>query len=109
MKLFFEDAFSAYDKSSELVRHMIFLTEKYNTAKFIYHASFKSRRVLKSVLGAENLPLANECDATIILQHELRSILNKTVNLTLLTDSVKLFNIVIRNAHNTEKRLMTNI
>lgn len=77
---------------------MIFLTDKYNNVHLIGYTSVKSLMVVISVLGEETFALAGACDAAIILQHELKSILNKTVKITMLTDSATLFNVKIRYA-----------
>lgn len=46
------------------------------------------------------------CDTAIIMQHELKHILGRTLETTVLTDSASLFNVMIRNEPITEKRLM---
>ena len=62
-----------------------------------------------SVLGAETFALADACDAAIVLQHELKGILKRTLKIRILTDSDTLFKVVIRNAATTEKRLMIDV
>lgn len=54
-------------------------------------------------LGAENFTLAETCDEAIILQHELKTILDKTLKITVLTDSATIINVLIRNAPTTQK------
>ena len=49
---------------------MIFLADKDRNVSFIDFSSVKSRRVVRSILGAETFALADACDATIVIQHE---------------------------------------
>ena len=65
--------------------------------------------MVRSVLGAETFALANTCDTAIVLQHDLKKILKKTLKIKTLTDSEALFNVMIKNANTTEKRLMIDI
>lgn len=88
---------------------MIILTEKYNNANLIDYASIKSRQVVRSVQGAETFTVADACDAAILIQHNLKSILNKTLQITAFTDSATLLNVMIRNHLTTEKGLMIDI
>lgn len=81
---------------------MIFSTDKYNNENLIKYASVKSRRVIRSVLGADMFALEDACDAAILLQHDLNIIINKTLKISLLTDSATIFNFIIRNAPTTE-------
>ena len=61
------------------------------------------------MLGAETFALADACDAAILIQHDLKSLLNRKVKIKILTDSATLFNVMVRNASTTEKRLMIDI
>lgn len=49
-----------------------------NTSIFDYY-SIKSRRIVTSVLGVETFGLADECDVAIVIQHDLKQIINKRI------------------------------
>lgn len=53
-----DGSFSGNDDEFFQVGNMIFLTDKYNNANVIDHDSKTSRRVVRSVLGAETFALA---------------------------------------------------
>lgn len=62
-----DGSFSGNEDGSSQVEYMIFLTDKYNNANLEDYASMKSRRVVRSVIGAETFALADSCDAAILL------------------------------------------
>lgn len=63
------------------VGYLIFMADKKNTANFIYYASNKSRRVVRSVLGAETFRLSDACDSAIIIQHDLKKMFGKALKI----------------------------
>lgn len=78
------------------------MADKNSNTNFIYYASIKSRKVLISVLVAERFGLADACDAEIIVQHDLKSMLKKILKITMLIDSATLFNDLIGNGNPME-------
>lgn len=58
---------------------------------------------------AQTFALADECDAAMLRHHDLKSIPDKTLKTTILTDSATLFNFLIRNTATAEKCLMIDI
>lgn len=87
----------------------MFLTDKQNIANLVDYARIKSLRVERSFIGVEILELACASENTTLIQHDLHIILKKKVKIKNLTHSAKIFNIMIRNAPTTEKRLMIYI
>lgn len=57
----------------------------------------------------EKSGLANNCNAGIVIQHDLKQIINRRIKTKILTDSKTIFNIILRNASNTEIRLMIDV
>lgn len=106
---FSNSSFSGNDDSSSQIGYMIFITEEYNNTNPIDYASVKSRRLVRSVLGLEMFALPDACDPNILLQQDLKSIVNKTLKITVLTDRATLFHVMTRNAPTTEKRLRVDI
>lgn len=65
---------------------------------------------MRSVLGGELYAVSYPVDLTIILREELRAALQESVPVVVLTDSLSLFNVLIRaSTITTEKRLMIYI
>lgn len=62
-----------------------------------------------SVLGADIFALSNAFDTVIIIQHDIKHILGRTLKSTSLIDSATLLNVMMRNAPSMEKRLMVDI
>lgn len=82
---------------------MILLIGKYNNTNVIEYSIIKSRRVVRLVPGAEKIALADACNDELLIQHDLKHILKKTIIITVLTDCATLFNVMIRNTSTTEK------
>lgn len=88
---------------------MIYITDKNNTAPLIYYSSIKSRRIVRSVLGAEKFGMADACDSSIILKHEIKKIKGESIKINIITDSETLFDDIILNTSTIERRLMIDI
>lgn len=82
---------------------MIILTNTYRNATLIDLVSIKCRHVVRSVFVVEVVALANACNTAIPVNHELKRILKKTPYITVLIDSVTLFNVMIKNTPTTEQ------
>lgn len=79
---------------------MIFLTDKNITASLIDYSRIKSRRVVRSSLGAITFGMA---DASIVLKHDIKKITAHDLNIKVLTDGETLFNVIVQNASTTER------
>lgn len=65
--------------------------------------------MVRSVLGAETVGLADACNFAIIIQHYLKQILRKTLTIKVLTVIKTLFNVIIRNGSTTRMRLIIDV
>lgn len=61
----------------------------------VYCSSYKSHRVVRSVLRAELYPLADVVDLARVLNWDLCASLSREVPVSVLTDSRRLYNVVI--------------
>lgn len=77
------------------------MSDKDNNANLVDFTIVKSGKVARSALGVETFGLADACGAAIIIRHHLKMILNRTLNVILLTDSETLFNFIISNGQTT--------
>ena len=60
-------------------------------------------------MGGETHAFADAFDAAYTIRNDLQRLLNKDVKLTMLTDSMSLFKVLINSSIMTEKRLMIDI
>ena len=96
------------DLTSQL-GYIILLADKYGKCNVLHYASYKSRRVTRSVLGAEVYAFADAFDFAYVIKHDLEEILGQRVPLQMLTDSRSLFDVIVKNSTTAERRLMIDI
>lgn len=96
------------DQSSQL-GYIVALCDKFNRCNVLSFRSYKSRRVVRSVLGGEIYAFADGFDVAYMLRFDLESILNRTLRLCILTDSKSLFDTIVKNSFISEKRLMIDV
>ena len=106
---FADSSFSNNQDLSSQLGIIVVLTDATGTANVLHYNSYKSKRVVRSVLGGETYAFADVFDVAYSIRHDLRKILQKDVKLTLLTDSMSLFKVIINSSVTTEKRLMIDI
>lgn len=88
---------------------MIFHTEKCNNAYLINYKVIKSRIVVRSLLNSANFSLTDACGTAITIKHDLELMLGKILEITILTVSATLLNLIIQKASTIGKRLMIYI
>lgn len=93
-----EDAFSGNIDRSSPVGYMILIADWNKDGNIIEFSSTKSRIVVRSVLCSQSFGVEDLCDATIVVQYDLRKNLNKKLQIKICSDSEALFNVVINNA-----------
>jgi Reverse transcriptase (RNA-dependent DNA polymerase) len=69
---------------------VILLVDKYGYCAFIDWGSVKSKRVCRSVLGAELYACARAYDIGVAIKHSLDGIIGRSVDIALFTDSLTL-------------------
>ena len=88
---------------------MIFLIDKHCNASLIHYASWKSRRIVRSVLAAELFAFVSCNDFCQILAHDMHLITGKRFPVHLITDSKSIFDTITKLSSVSEKRLMIDI
>lgn len=96
------------DLSSQL-GNIIVLTDSSQYGNTLSFSSYKSKRIVRSVLGAETYSFADCFDSAYTLKDELYRVFRKTVTIAMLTDSGCLFDVVVKSTRTSEKRLMIDI
>ena len=82
------------------------LMENKSLVSLISFKSYKSRRVTRSVLGAEIIAFADMFDEAISIHHRMQEILKQRIPLQLLTDSKYLFDAISKRSRTYDRRLM---
>lgn len=67
------------------------------------------KRIVRSVLDGKTNKFIDAVDVAFILCHELQKVIGKEVKLTMLTETMSLFTIIIHSLVLIEKRLMKDI
>lgn len=88
---------------------MIYPTDKNQITSLIDYSIIKSRRFVRSLLGGETFGMADECDAYIVLNHDIQKITGKDRKIEILTYSETLLKVMIRNASTSKRRIMIDI
>lgn len=96
------------DMSTQLV-YIILLTDGSGNENIMHYASYKSKRVVRPEPGGESHAFADAFDAAYSIRNELKRILRKEIHLTMLTDSMSLFKVLINSSVMSEKRLMIDV
>ena len=97
-----------YDLSSQL-GYIVMLADEYNNADILHYVSHKSRRVTRSVLGAETYAFADAFDFAYCAKKDLETMLGCHIPLQMYTDSKSLFDILTKCSNTTERRLMIDL
>ncbi|PXF45775.1 hypothetical protein BWQ96_04442 [Gracilariopsis chorda] len=96
------------DQSSQL-GYIATLCDKFNRCNILSCRSYNSRRVVRSVMGAEVYAFADGFDVAHMLRFDLESIMNRKLRLCILTDIKSLFDTTVKNSFISEKRLMIEV
>lgn len=97
---------SGNNHGSFQVRFMIFIAYKHKSLSTIDYSSIKSRSII-STRGRDIWSIKLMC--SIEIQHDIRKILHKRLNIKFLTYSETLFNDIILNASTANRRLMIDV
>ena len=88
---------------------IVCLSDASNRCNILTYTSYKSRRIVRSVLGGETYAFVDAFDTGFILRHDISRILNRDIPLRIFTDSLSLFNVIVKSTTTTERRLMIDI
>ncbi len=78
------------------IGYIVLLCDKWYNACTQHYTRYKSRRVARSVLGAETYAFADVYDFTYCAKKDLETMLGSTVPLEMYTDSKSLFDVITK-------------
>lgn len=107
--VFSDASFANNPDMSTQLGYLVTLTDQSGKSNILHFTSYKSKRVVRSVLAGETHAFADAFDVAFTMRHELRKVIGKEVRLTMLTDSMSLFKVIINSSVLSEKRLMIDI
>lgn len=83
--------------------------DKYNICQPQYWASYKSKRIRRSALGSETVAFSDAFDIAYSIKFDLESMAKLKIPLTMITDSLSLFDFKTKATGTTEMRLMIDL
>lgn len=106
MITFADSSFTNCDDMGTKPGFLVLLIEDTGRKNWLTYSSYKRRRVVRSVLSGEKYEFADCFDATYTIKHDIQVILNRNIPPTTLSNSEKLFKIIVKSTVTTERRPM---
>jgi hypothetical protein len=89
---------------SSLLGYILFLADASEKCQPIVWSFHKSRRVTRSVLGSEMIAFADGFDAAYSLKHDLQTILKRSFDILMYTDSLLLLDVITKQRSSQRRR-----
>jgi hypothetical protein len=96
------------DQTSQL-GYLVVLADASDACNIVHYTSYKSRRVVRSVLAGELHAFIDAFDFAYTLKRDLERMLEIEVPVQILTDSRSLFDTITTASYTMEKRLMIDV
>ena len=109
VKIFSDSSFANTSTLHSQLGFVALLCDASGKANVLHFTSYKSKRVVRSVMGGECYAFADGFDYGFTLRHDLQNILQRKIPLLLYTDSDSLFKVIVKNSTTTERRLMIDL
>ncbi len=109
VRAYTDASFSTNTDHSSQLGYIVLLANKHDNACVLHYASYKSRRVARSVLYAETYAFASAFDFAHCAKPDLEKLLDRCVSLSIFTDSKSLFDVITKCSHTQENRLMIDL
>ena len=109
LKVFTDSSFANNPLFKSQLGYIILLTDASGRANILHFSSYKSMRIVCSILGGEVYAFADGFDFAFMLRHDLQEIMGQTIPMSMFTDSESLFKVIVKSTTTTGKRLMIDI
>ena len=107
--VFSDGSFACNDDLSSQSGFILLLADKTGSANILHCSSAKTKRIVRSVLGAETLGLSSAADMAVSVMLDIDDMMGKRLELHMLTDSETLFSVLVKSTTTIELRLMIDI
>ena len=91
-----------HDGTSQL-GYIIFLTDKSQKCQPLVWSSHKAKRVTRLVLGSDTMAFADAFDMSYVVKRDMQRLIGRNISLTMVTDSLSLFDVITRASVSAEK------
>lgn len=88
---------------------VILLTDKTKRVNWLQFGSYKCKPIVRSVLGGETHAFVDSFDAAYATRHDMQTMLQQNIPLSVVTDSESLFKVIVQSSSTTEMRLMIDL
>lgn len=109
IRVYSDAAFATNDDLSSQLGFLILLADENDRCHIIEYASKKSKRVVRSIMGGETYAFMEAFDAVYSLKDDLAALLDRKLEIRMMTDSKQLFDAITRGRRTTERRLSIDI
>lgn len=109
LRVYTDGSFADNPDLSTQLGCLILLCDKYGKCNVLHFSSYKSRRVVRSVLGSETYAFTDGMDFALILKKDIEDMIQKKIGIRIFTDSKSLFDAITKNSVTTEKSLMIDV
>lgn len=109
IKVFTDSSFENAEGNKLQLGFVFLLCESSSKYNILHSSSYKIQRVVRSVLGGETYAFANGFDFAYLMRHIMQSMIGTKIPLTTITDSEKVFKVIVKSTITTEKRLMIDV
>ncbi len=104
-----DGSFSTNSDHSTLLGYIVLLVDKLHRACALHYASYKNRRDVRSVLGAETYAFADAFDFAYCAETALEALLDHCESLSIFSDSKNLFVVIMKCYYTQGRRLMIDL
>lgn len=101
--VFTDFSFANLPNGSTQLAFIILLTDGTEKVNILFYSSYKCKPVMSSVLSQELCAFADVFDVAVSLRHDLKTILNKNLPITMFNNSLVLFNVIAKYTTTTER------
>eukprot|EP00171_Calliarthron_tuberculosum_P001031 IDg1031t1 len=109
LKVYSDSSYANNPDGTSQLGYIIFLTDSSGKCQPLYWSSKKAKRVTRSVLASETMAFADAFDTAFILKHDLQRMINQSIPIIMITDSLSLFDVITKVSITAEKRLMIDL
>ena len=102
-------SFSTNREHTSQLGYIVLLCDKNDNACVLHFTSYKSRRVARSLLGAETYAFADVYDFVYCVKTDLERILERRIPFNMFTDSKSLFDVITQCSHTQGRMLMIDL